>query len=147
MKDATIMGFELSWNQQLAKQLNQDISMAYVRGQNNVLNQPLPEINPFEIKYKLAADLQQGKWQPYLSIRHSFAQNRVSAAFNERTTSGFTVTDLGLKWKPVTKIQLTAVAQNVFNITYREHLSRFINNNLPLNAPGRNFVFMVAYTF
>lgn len=147
VKDATIMGFELSWNQQLAKQLNQDISMAYVRGQNNVLNQPLPEINPFEIKYKLAADLQQGKWQPYLSIRHSFAQNRVSAAFNERTTSGFTVTDLGLKWKPVTKIQLTAVAQNVFNITYREHLSRFINNNLPLNAPGRNFVFMVAYTF
>ena len=112
-----------------------------------MLNQPLPEINPFEIRYKLTADLLLGKMQPYLSIRQSLAQNRVSAAFSERTTGGFTVTDLGIKWKPITKIQLTAVAQNVFNVTYREHLSRFINNNLPLNAPGRNFVFMMAYTF
>jgi len=147
VKDATIMGFELSWNQQLAKTLNQDITMAYVRGQNSVLNQPLPEINPFEIRYKLTADLFNSQLQPYLSIRQSFAQNRVSAAFNERTTGGFTVTDLGLKWKPAVKIQLTAVAQNLFNITYREHLSRFINNSLPLNAPGRNFVFMMAFSF
>jgi iron complex outermembrane receptor protein len=147
VKDATIMGFELSWNQQLAKILNQDITMAYVRGQNSVLNQPLPEINPFEIRYKLTADLFNSQLQPYLSVRQSFAQNRVSAAFNERATGGFTVTDLGLKWKPVTKIQLSAVAQNLFNVTYREHLSRFINNSLPLNAPGRNFVFMMAYTF
>lgn len=147
VKDATIMGFELSWNQQLAKTLNQDITMAYVRGQNRVLNQPLPEMNPFEIRYKLTAELLQGKMQPYVSIRQSFAQNRVSTAFSEKATGDFTVTDLGLKWKPATKIQLTAVAQNLFNVTYREHLSRFINNNLPLNAPGRNFVFMMAYTF
>lgn len=147
VKDATIMGFELSWNQQLAKTLNQDITMAYVRGQNRVLNQPLPEMNPFEIRYKLTAELLQGKMQPYVSIRQSFAQNRVSTAFSEKATGDFAVTDLGLKWKPATKIQLTAVAQNLFNVTYREHLSRFINNNLPLNAPGRNFVFMMAYTF
>lgn len=147
VKEASIIGFEVSWNQQLAKVLNQDISMAYVRGQNRVLNQPLPEMNPFEIRYKLTADLLNSKLQPYLSIRQSFAQNRVSTAFNEKATADFTVTDLGVKWKPATKIQLTAVAQNVFNITYREHLSRFINNNLPLNAPGRNFVFMMSYTF
>lgn len=147
VKEASIIGFEVSWNQQLAKVLNQDISMAYVRGQNRVLHQPLPEMNPFEIRYKLTADLLNSKLQPYLSIRQSFAQNRVSTAFNEKATADFTVTDLGVKWKPATKIQLTAVAQNVFNITYREHLSRFINNNLPLNAPGRNFVFMMSYTF
>lgn len=147
VKDATIMGFELSWNQQIAKNLNQDITMAYVRGKNSVLNQPLPEINPFEIRYELTADLFNSQLQPYLYVRQSFAQNRVSAAFNERTTGGFTVTDLGLKWRPAAKIQLTAVAQNLFNITYREHLSRFINNSLPLNATGRNFVFMMSYTF
>lgn len=147
VKEARIMGFELGWNQQLGKVLNQDITMAYVRGQNSVLNQPLPEINPFEIRYKLTAELLQGKMQPYLSIRQSFAQNRVSTAFNEKATGDFTVTDLGLKWKLANKIQLTAVAQNLFNVTYREHLSRFINNNLPLNAPGRNFVFMMVYTF
>lgn len=147
VKEASIIGFELNWNQQLAKVLSQEITMAFVRGQNRVLNQPLPEINPFEIRYKLSADVLNSKLQPYVSIRQSFAQRRVSTAFNEKITNDFTVTDLGLKWKPVSQIQLTAVAQNLFNVTYREHLSRFINSSLPLNAPGRNFVFMIAYTF
>ena len=38
------------------------------------------------------------------------------------------------------------VHQNVFDVAYREHLSRFIKPTLPLNNVGRNVVLMMVYT-
>jgi iron complex outermembrane receptor protein len=145
--DAKMMGFELSYHQQIAQVLNQELTLAFVRGQNKVIHEPLPEINPFEIRYKLAANLMNSKLQPYFSLRHSFAQNRISTSFNEKATGDFTVMDLGIKAMTLKKVQFTAVVQNIFNISYREHLSRYIRPTLPLNAPGRSLVLMFSYQF
>ena len=145
--DAAMLGFELNYAQQIGAFLNQEMSFAYVHGQNKELHEPLPEINPFELKYKLAARLMNSKLQPYMNLRYSFAQNRISTSFNEKATGDFTVIDLGLKVMTTKNLQLTAAVNNLFNISYREHLSRFITPILPLNATGRNWVLMISYQF
>lgn len=145
--DAAMLGFELNYAQQIGAFLNQEVSFAYVRGQNKELQEPLPEINPFELKYKLMARFINTQLQPYMNLRHSFAQNRISTSFKEKATGDFTVIDLGLKVMTTKNLQLTAAVNNFFNISYREHLSRFITPILPLNATGRNWVLMISYQF
>ncbi len=147
VKDVSMIGFEINYAQQVGKFLNQDISLAYVRGQNKVLNEPLPEINPFELKYKLAASLMNSKLQPYLNLRHSFEQNRISNSFMEKATGDFTVIDFGVKAIAAKNLLITAAINNIFDFSYREHLSRFITPTLPLNAPGRNWVLMLSHQF
>lgn len=144
---ARLSGFEFHWNQQAGSRIRNEFTATYTKGQNRELDQPLPEINPFEIRNKLQAELYKNKISGYISLRHSFEQNRVSAAFSERTTAAFTVTDLGLNIRPAAKLQFTLAVQNLFNITYKEHLSRYISSSLPLNSPGRSWVMMASYQF
>lgn len=144
---ARLSGFEFHWNQQAGNRIRNEFTATYTQGQNRELDQPLPEINPFEIRNKLQAELYKNRITGYISLRHSFEQNRVSAAFSEKTTAAFTVTDLGLNIKPAAKLQFTLAVQNLFNITYKEHLSRYISSTLPLNSPGRNLVIMGVYHF
>jgi iron complex outermembrane receptor protein len=93
------------------------------------------------------ARLMNTQLQPYMNLRHSFAQNRISTSFKEKATGDFTVIDLGVKLMASKNLQLTAAVNNLFNISYREHLSRFITPTLPLNATGRNWVLMISYQF
>lgn len=144
---ARLSGFEFHWNQQAGNRIRNEFTASYTQGKNRELDQPLPEINPFEIRNKLQAELYKNRITGYISLRHSFEQNRVSAAFSEKTTAAFTVTDLGLNIKPAAKLQFTLAVQNLFNITYKEHLSRYISSTLPLNSPGRNLVIMGVYHF
>lgn len=144
---ARLSGFEFHWNQQAGNRIRNEFTATYTQGQNRELDQPLPEINPFEIRNKLQAELYKNRITGYISLRHSFEQDRVSAAFSEKTTAAFTVTDLGLNIRPAAKLQFTLAVQNLFNITYKEHLSRYISSTLPLNSPGRNLVIMGVYHF
>lgn len=144
---ARLSGFEFHWNQQAGNRIRNEFTATYTQGQNRELDQPLPEINPFEIRNKLQAELYKNRITGYISLRHSFEQNRVSAAFSEKTTAAFTVTDMGLNIKPAAKLQFTLAVQNLFNIAYKEHLSRYISSTLPLNSPGRNLVIMGVYHF
>ncbi|MBI2284259.1 MAG: TonB-dependent receptor [Bacteroidetes bacterium] len=147
ISNARLTGFEFHWGQQVGSRIRNELSATYTRGQNRELDQPLPEINPFELRNKLQADLYKNKITGYISLRHSFEQNRVSTAFNEKTTAAFTVTDLGLNIRPAAKLQFTLAVQNLFNQTYKEHLSRYISSTLPLNSPGRSWVMMASYQF
>jgi iron complex outermembrane recepter protein len=145
--NATMLGFEFNWMQKFGKQFGHELSAAYVWGENNELNEPLAEINPFEIRYRLNASVLKNLLQPYAGFRHAFEQSRVSSTFKEKETAAFTTVDLGLKVLPLEKLQISLAVQNVFNVAYREHLSRYIRPTLPLNSPGRNVVLMAAFSF
>lgn len=147
IREARLSGFECNWGQQLGSYFRNEFSATYTKGENRELDQPLPEINPFEIRNKLQVDVFKNTAGVYINLRHAFEQNRVSAAFSERTTAAFTVTDLGLNIRSVQKIQFTVAVQNLFNVTYKEHLSRYISSALPLNSPGRSLVVMASYHF
>lgn len=144
---ARLSGFEFTWGQQAGRYFRNEFSATYTKGQNRELDQPLPEINPFEIRNKLAAALFRNTLSAYINLRHSFEQTRVSAAFSEKTTAVFTIADLGLNISATQKMQVSVAIQNLFNITYKEHLSRYINATLPLNSPGRSLVLMASYHF
>jgi iron complex outermembrane receptor protein len=144
---ATLVGFELTWSQQIGKYFSNEFTSFYTKGHNPAKDQPLPEINPFEIKNKFQGRFDENKLSPYVLCRHAFRQDRVSEDFGERKTKAFTVVDLGMRLVMLKNTQLTLAAQNIFDVSYREHLSRYIRPTLPLSSPGRSFVVMASWEF
>ncbi|MFN4284918.1 MAG: TonB-dependent receptor domain-containing protein [Lacibacter sp.] len=147
LPEARLLGFEATWSQQWTPFLKQQLSAVYTYGINSKTQTPLPEIAPLDLRWKSEVLLRGKQAQPYLLLRHVTAQKRVAPDFGERTTASFTTVDLGLKWIPLQRLQISAACNNLFDVAYREHLSRFIRPTLPLNAPGRTFVLMVGYQF
>jgi iron complex outermembrane receptor protein len=144
---ARLMGVELSAAHWFNDRFGNELTISYTHGTNMDRNEPLPEINPFDIRYTLKGQMLKGRLTPTATLRHTAAQNRVSEAFNERTTAAFTLVDLGLVLKVKDAWNLSCAVQNLFDVAYREHLSRYIRPTLPLNSMGRNVVIMAAYTF
>lgn len=147
VKEALLYGFELNWQQQLFAKISQQLSIAYTYGKDNMSGLPLPEIAPMDFRYRLDAKMANNKAMPYLQVRHALRQNRIAEAFGERKTPAFTTIDMGLKVEPMKNLQFTVAINNVQNKAYREHLSRYIQSNFPLNSIGRNLVFMAHYSF
>ncbi|MHA7130177.1 TonB-dependent receptor domain-containing protein [Algoriphagus namhaensis] len=138
-------GLEFNFKQQISSNLSQSLAMAYTYGQDLQLDEALPEIAPLDVRYRLQGSWIQGKLQTGLSLRHVLAQERVSEAFGEGSTPGFSLLDLDLSFPLSSMVLVKAGAQNLFNETYYEHLSRPIRaGNIPMYAPGRNFFFMVS---
>lgn len=144
---ANLAGFELTWNQQVGVHFSNELTAFYTRGRNPLNDQPLPEITPFEIKNKIQGKFMNNKLSPYVTYRNAFKQDRISADFGEKKTPSFTVVDLGMRVVLMKNTQITFVAQNIFDVAYREHLSRYIRPTLPLNSPGRSIVVMASWEF
>ena len=144
---ARLAGLELSWQQQWLPVLQQQLTLAYTYGENRNSGKPLPEIAPMDLRYKLEASLLRERILPYGLLRHALKQDRIADDFGEKPTSSFTTLDLGLRVLPMKNLQLTVAVNNLFDLAYREHLSRFIRPTLPLNAPGRSLVMMASYSF
>ena len=147
IKDALLYGFEFSWQQQWLPVLQQQFTVSYTYGENKSSHNPLPEIAPMDIRYRLQSKLWKNKLMPYAQLRHALKQSRVAVDFGEPETPAFTTIDIGLKTELVKKLQFTLAINNLLNKAYREHLSRFIRPGLPLNAPGRSLVLMASYSF
>ena len=147
ISNAKLYGFEINWGQQFEKYIRNDFSATYTNGENSSLNEPLPEIAPFELRDRVELNSYNNKLVTTISFRYVARQNRVSYAYKERITEAFTLLDLGLKYNLNDKMQLSLDAVNVFDIAYREHLSRFISSTRPMNSPGRNFIMMVSFNF
>jgi iron complex outermembrane receptor protein len=145
--EARLYGFEFSWMQKITTHLSNTLTTTYTNGQNRKLDQPLPEIAPLEFRNRLDQMLVHDKLAMYANMRYVSTQDRVSTVFNERRTGDFTVFDLGIKYFPSKKSQVAVDVTNVFNVAYREHLSRYITFTKPLNAPGRNFSLVYTYQF
>jgi len=145
--EARLYGFEFSWLQKISHNLKNNLSATYTFGQDMKLNQPLPEISPLEFRNRLDQVVVDGKLSVYANMRYVANQDRISTVFNEKKTKDFTLFDLGLKYFPTKRSQISFDVTNVFDVTYREHLSRFISFTKPLNSLGRNFILIYTYQF
>jgi iron complex outermembrane receptor protein len=145
--EARLYGFEFSWLQKITHYLKNNLSTTYTYGQDMKLNQPLPEISPLEFRNRLDQVVVDGKLSVYANMRYVANQDRISTVFNEKKTKDFTLFDLGLKYFPTKRSQISFDVTNVFDVTYREHLSRFISFTKPLNSLGRNFILIYTYQF
>lgn len=146
--EAVKTGFELNFKQQLSGSFTHSLGVAYTYGKDLVLNAPLPEIAPLDLRYGIRGGFLEGKLQTGLNLRHVLAQERVSEAFGEGKTPGFTLLDLDASY-PIGKMLLVkGGVQNLFGETYYEHLTRPIGaNKTPMYAQGRNYFVMVSFKF
>ena len=141
------LGFEAGWDQVWFDALRHQLSMSYTRAENEATNSPLAEIAPFEVRYMLYSSFMNERLKPFAGVRYSGKQNRIAADYGEKETDAFCVAEAGVQFLLVKNLSLQANVSNLFNTTYREHLSRFINKTRPMYAPGRSLILNLSYQF
>ena len=146
---ALIYGFEFEWNQVITRFLKHDFAIFYTHGKEMETNEPLPEIPPLELKYRLTGNFANNKVFPEIQYRQAFSQNRVASSFGETETPAFSVFDFKLLWLLTKTISLTGGVLNMFDAAYYEHLSRSIREegSRPIYSPGRSFYVTLTFNF
>lgn len=111
-----------------------------VIGQETVKNDPLPEIPPLEANLRLDYKFLGGRLVPEVHLRVVAAQKRISQAFDEKETSGFTLLGLNLNYRVSDLLSLSGGVNNLLDEAYYEHLNRrIIGSEAALYEPGRSF--------
>lgn len=149
IKKATMAGFEVGWLQQYTRNLSHDLSMSYTYGQNQIQDEPLPEIPPFEFRYRLMGKFAKNSLQSEVMLRHVLKQNRIATSYGETETPGFTVVDAKITWHIRSFITATGGVQNLFDTAFYEHLSRSVRSAeaRPIYSPGRSFYLTMTLNF
>jgi len=142
-------GFEVGWMQQYTTFLGHDLSISYTHGQNQSEDEPLPEIPPFEFRYRLLGSFAKKSVQPEIVLRHVLKQDRIATSYGETETPGFTVVDAKVSWHVKSFITATGGVQNLFDTAYYEHLSRSVRSATarPIYSPGRNYYLTLTINF
>ena len=149
IEKSLMAGFEFTWKQMLLKNIEQDLRMAYTYGQDRVMNEPLPEIPPFEFRYQLTASFLQDKLQPEIMFRRAFKQDRIATSYGETETPGFNVVNARITWLLNDVFTATGGIDNIFDAAYYEHLARSVRSAeaRPIYSPGRSFYVTLTISF
>ncbi len=149
--DAIFTGLEMEFNWDFIKNWNMNSGIEYVWNENLDSGLGLPFTPPFSIftELKYSRSPLSGKINNYfiLGNYHFFAaQNRVDR--NERTTPGYYLVSLsaGMEVQALHRnIEFRLSGQNLLNVYYLNHLSRYRLLNLP--EQGRNIVISLMVPF
>ena len=129
---ASLIGGEVSGVLNLGRRWQAASGVAYVRGHNLDLDEPLPLMPPLTARASVRYDMPKG-WGE-LETRMAMPQNRVARiAGTEDGTDGYFVLNLRGSYDLPRGLTLKAGVENVFDTFYHEHLSF---GNLP--SRGRN---------
>ncbi len=156
--NARMRGFEFVYSSPVEFRLGTDISAAFtygtidnssryiinedgqVTGDEEIVNDALAEIPPFEATVKLKYRFFKGKFVPEFAVRMVAAQNHVSLSQDEQASPGFVTAKFYFKYYFNKHLSITGGVNNIFNKAYFEHLNRnIIGENYELYEPGRNF--------
>ncbi len=75
--------------------------------------------------------------KPSVAVRYVAEQNRTAASFGETKSPDFIIADLAIAYEINPFIALQMQANNLFNQTYYEHLTRSVKaSSSPIYAPG-----------
>ncbi len=138
--EAALYGFEASINSAGRMDFGYELTSSWTIGRNIGTHEDLPQIPPLEGNLKLDYRFADGKFVPSIHFRAVAEQDRVSETFGETKTDGFFLTHLRASYRFLEGMTFSGGINNVFDVTYREHLNRSIQGSpLPLNDPGRSF--------
>jgi iron complex outermembrane recepter protein len=119
-----------------------------VTGSEEVKNDPLSEIPPFEGTVRFSWKFFDGKLVPKANIRAVAAQNRISKAYEERESPGFILAGLSLFYQFNPMLSASAGVDNLFDNAYYEHLNRnIVGSKEDFYEPGRNIFVMLNFKF
>lgn len=135
--DATLAGGEASGEYDVTQNWSPFFNLSYVDGRDQVRDEPLPSIFPFQARLGLRwHDPERKKYGVELYARVVNRQTRVSTHLFEPTTPGFTTCDLRAYWQFSEHLRLNGGIENITNKNYLEHLSV---HNPAVYEPGTNF--------
>lgn len=157
--DATIYGGEVATTIPLTEHFSTQTSVSYSHGDNDTAGTPLGQIPPLEGRITL--DYQYNQWTAGLLWRLVAAQDRVAIGEGNISgqdlaeSSGFGTLSFNASWKHNDALLVSFGVENLFDITYAEHISRSgAGNDIPgseptfqVNEPGRTAWVKVDYTF
>lgn len=157
--DATVYGGELAATFPINDYWSSQTSISYSHGDNDTAGTPLGQIPPLE--GRLTLDYQYNQWSAGLLWRLVAAQDRVAIGEGNisgqdlAASSGFGTLSINASWKHQDSILLSLGVENLFDITYAEHISRSgAGNDIPgsspmfqVNEPGRTAWAKLDYTF
>ncbi len=140
IEKATIWGIELDLEAILANAWTAFGSVAYIEGDNNITNEPLPTIPP--LKVILGVRYQRTNWWSEANLRFLDRQTRLPEddPFFETGTDGFVVYDLRGGYDFNFGLGVLVALENITDKLYNEPY-----NNRP--EPGRNLRMTVRYRF
>jgi outer membrane receptor protein involved in Fe transport len=121
---ATLVGYEGYGEVDVTGYLTPFVTVSYVDGRDQEINEPLPGIAPWEARIGLRfhEDRKNPRWGTEIFARWVENQDRVATSLGEVTSAGFTVWNLRAYWQAREGILLTAGVENLFDKYYREHL-------------------------
>lgn len=118
-----------------------------ITGSEIIENDPLPEIPPFEGTLRFSWKFYKGKFIPKATVRAVAAQDRISIAYDERTTPGFILAGLSLYYKFNEVLEVSAGVDNLFDVAYYEHLNRnMVGTSANFYEPGRNIFINLKFS-
>ena len=157
--DATRFGTEFDLAKQVTPNWRVFGNMAWIRAENLTGhgNGPVPLAQTPPLDGRFGVIFQQGAFSTTLGGRAVMKQSRIDPGFgnslgidNPGTTPGFMTANMSMSWRPMKQAQLSLGVDNIFDVTYYEHLSRRIGDVPPgfvnfgrLNEPGRVVWFRV----
>ena len=148
IKEAFKVGYELNWEQQLARGIQHQFGIAYTYAQDLERAEPLPEIPPLDLRYKLKGSFWKDQIQPEIRFRYVMEQSRIAEQFGETITPSFALLDLQIAYQVTESWQFDIGINNLFDENYYEHLTRSVRNTTaPIYAPGRSFFANLSLLF
>ncbi|MDX1640583.1 MAG: TonB-dependent receptor, partial [Balneolaceae bacterium] len=137
--EAALYGFEWTLQNNGRNKLGYALSTAYTIGRNVTADEDLPQIPAYEANIKLDYRFLNNKLIPQLHLRGVAEQTRVAESFDEQPTDSYLLTNFKMSSQLDRSIQLSAGVNNLFDVTYHEHLNRSLQGStMPLNDPGRS---------
>ncbi len=132
--DAKLYGLDLDFGYDFEGPWRFDGVFSYVRGERRDIDDNLYRVAPPNLT--LAATYQQATWSGTFEMRGVSEQDEVSVTNSEEETSGYAVFNLFGEWMINEGTHLHFGVENVFDETYRDHLSGYNRNGLSDVAVG-----------
>lgn len=138
--DASSYGAEVGVQHQLNAFWHTEATLAYVRGDNDTDNKPLPQLAPLEVK--LGLSYARDNWSVGTLMRVVDQQSRFDLNKGNiigkdlGPTPGVAIFALNTSWRPLPSLLLTAGVDNLFDRNYAEFVSRAAGNGMGGAIPG-----------
>jgi iron complex outermembrane recepter protein len=121
-------------------------SSGEITGEEEIQNDPIAEIPPFEASMILSYRFFKNKLVPKFTLRWVADKTKVSEAQFENGSPGFIVTDFSLYYSFNRYFRVSCGINNLLDTVYYEHLNRnIVGTNMNLYEPGRVFYFNLMF--
>lgn len=155
--DATTYGLEADSSLRFASNWTSNATLAWVHGSNDSDSEALGQMPPLE--GRLGINYDSGRWSSGALWRLVSDQNRVAEGTGNIVgqdigkTGGFNVFSVNAGYRAMDDLLLTAGIDNLFDVTYAEHISRSGANisgyeqTTRINEPGRTLWLKMQWSF